>query len=139
MIEKIYISRNEVLHYEWLNTTKMDVTCVDSVITRETLFMRTIKAVIRSGIKNTYSENIKVSCSDKSIGVSLDKKEIVDVVIKACDWILSNDLSYPDPTKDIAVFYLNNKENINQFFEELKKMLSEKNYQYSYQSVDGRD
>ena len=139
MIEKIYISRNEVLHYEWLNSTNMSVTFVDSVITRDPLFMRTVKVITRSGIKNTYSENAKVSCNDKSIGVSLEKYEILDVVIKACDWIFSNDLSHPDPTKDIAVFYLNNKENINQFFEELKKMLSEKNYQYSYQSVDGRD
>ena len=135
LIERIYVSRTEVLHFDWLNHSDMSVTCVDE-INHTPLYRRTVKALIKSGIKNTYSEKGKITFDDH-LYISFDKNEIVDVVIGVCDWALSDTVSPRDSTKDISAFYLSHKEIINQFFEELKKMLSEKNYKYSYKSVDG--
>ena len=135
LIERIYVNRTEVLHFDWLNHSDMSVTCVDE-INHTSLFRRTVKALIKSGIKNTYSEKGKITFDDH-LYISFDKNEIVDVVIGVCDWVLSDTVSPRDSIKDISVFYLSHKEIINQFFEELKKMLSEKNYEYSYKSVDG--
>ena len=79
LIERIYVNRTEVLHFDWLNHSDMSVTCVDE-INHTPLYRRTVKALIKSGIKNTYSEKGKITFDDH-LYISFDKNEIVDVVV----------------------------------------------------------
>ena len=59
MIEKIYVSRDEVLHYPWLDSTQMDVFFDTSEILRMPMFRKTVAVLTENGIKKAGPEVIK--------------------------------------------------------------------------------
>lgn len=140
MIEKIIISRDVVSRYSWLNSTDIDVSFANNATVRDPLFMRTVKALVASGVKKFSPNDVKVILSNNTLLIksnSLLKDELVELVIKICNWIELNNLLHPNPANETFVFYSDNKEIIVKFFEELERRLSEKNYQYFCQHLDG--
>ena len=140
MIEKIIISRDVVSRYSWLNSTDIDVSFANNATVRNPLFMRTVKALVASGVKKFSPNDVKVILSNNTLLIksnSLLKDELVELVIKICNWIALNNLLHPNPANETFVFYSDNKEIIVKFLEELERHLSEKNYQYFCQHLDG--
>lgn len=158
MIEKIYVSRDEVLHYSWLNGTKMDVYFDMTEIVRIPMFRQTVALLLENGIKKTWAKvfeelnrenstftnkeptDFQIGCNDKYLWVSIHEKDLIPAVIATCDWVLEHNLTFPEELKEMEEFYNSNKESINTFFAEIKKILTEKsdkNYHYFFQSLDG--
>ena len=137
MIEDIFVSRKEVLYYEWLNSTNINIILEKQGIVGGRMFARVARLLIKSGLAQVTSKKIKSSYKEGAVHISHDDENLVDLVIAACDWVLENSLSHPDPTKDVAVFYETHKDALTAFTKELKDKLSAKEYRYFYQSVDG--
>ena len=157
MIEKIYVTRDEVLHFPWLDSTKIDV-CFDSSETwRIPTFRETVAVLMENGIKRlgpgvlerlnensifkvTGPSDISIIRNDKYLCISINEKGLERIVIAVCDWVLERNFTFAENLKEMGEFYAGNKESINSFFAELKKILTEKsdkNYRFFFQSMDG--
>ena len=140
MVEKITVSRDEVLHYSWLDHTWVYIYYPKNSITKNPLFKHFLKMILKRGISEAAGNRFDgLIIEDGYVFIKYDTNKIIEILKNACSWILKRNLIHKDPTSLEGAFFTENKEVFNAFWEETKKMLEEKKYRYFYQCVDGRD
>lgn len=138
MVERIVISRDEVLHYPWLDHTWVYVYFAENPTTKNVIFAKILEMLFTRGVsaaRGQKFEGLLVEANHVFIKYNTDK--IIDILKGACSWVLKSNWTVKDPTSRIGAFFIENRETFTAFFEETKKMLEEKTYKYYYQSVDG--
>ena len=137
MIEKIIVSRDEVLHYPWLDHTWVYVYYMQNAVTKTSQFQKLLKAFLRYGIRAvTGKEFNAITAESNYLFIQYDTNEIVGILQNACDWLLKH-VGVKDPSSPQGKYILENKDLLYTFLTEMKKNLEEKNYHYYFQRVDG--
>ena len=137
MVEKIVVSRDEVLHYPWLDHTWVYIHYDQNTVTKTPRFQNLLKAFLRHGIqKTTGREFDAITAESDYLFIQADTNEIVDILKDACDWLMKN-AKIKDPSSPEGQYVLENKELLHTFLTETKKILEEKTYQYYFQRTDG--
>ena len=138
MIEKIEVSRDEVLHYSWIDHTWVYIHYTKNSITKDPLFSRGIKALFKLGIQETTGKKFEnISVEDGYVFVRHDTDEIVEILKNATKWLVNSNLYVKDPEHPLGKFFLENKSMFYEFFAETKDILERKAYRYYFQRVDG--
>ena len=131
MVEKIVISRDEVLHYPWLDHTWVYVYFAENPTTKNVIFAKILEMLFTRGVRAAGGqkfEGLLVEANCVFIKHNTDK--IIDILKSACSWVLKRNFTVKDPTSRIGAFFIENRETFTAFFEETMKMLEEKNYKY---------
>ena len=137
MIEKIVVTRDEVMHYPWLDTTWVYVYYTQDEVTKNPLFPRMWTAVLRHGIRETTGKDFKdMTVEGSYLFIKYDSNDIIPILKTACDWLLKN-VQVKDPTNPKSKFFLDHKDVYFAFLSETKTILEEKKYIYYFQRVDG--
>ena len=137
MVEKIIVSRDEVLHYPWLDHTWVYVYYIQDAVTKTPQFQKLLKAFLRHGIREaTGKEFDAITAESNYLFIQYETNEIVDILQNACDWLMKN-ARMKDPSSPQGQYFLENKDLLYTFLIETKKILEEKTYKYDFQSVDG--
>lgn len=140
MVEKIEVSRDEVLHYSWIDHTWVYIYYTKNSVTSVPLFSRAIKALLNLGIRETTGKKIDgIRVEDGYVFIRYDTNEIIEILKNAALWLSTEDISVNHPEHPVCKFFLENKSMIHEFFYETKDILERKAYKYYYQCVDGRD
>lgn len=137
MVEKITVSRDEILHFPWLDHTWVYVYYTQDEVTATPLFPQLLIALLRYGIRKTTGKDCKdITVEGSYLFIKHDTNEIVDILVDACDWLLK--YAYiKDPTSPKGTFFEAHKDLYFAFLAETKKTLEEKKYTYYFQRVDG--
>ena len=137
MVEKIVVSRDEVLHYPWLDHTWVYVYYTQNAVTKTPQFQKLLKAFLRYGIRKTTGKEFDgITAESDYLFIQYDTNEIVDILKNACDWLMKH-ARIKDPSSPQGKYILENKDLLHAFLIETKKILEEKTYRYFYQCVDG--
>ena len=137
MVEKIIVSRYEILHFPWLDHTWVYVYVAQNGVTETPMFRRLLKALLRHGIKETTGKDLeKIRFEGVYLFIQYDRDEILDMLKNACDWLLKY-VQIKDPTSPKGAFFEEHKDLFFALLAEMKQILEEKTYTYYYQSVDG--
>ena len=140
MIEKITVSRDEVLHYSWLDSTWVYVYYPKSTITKNPLFAKLLRMILKRGISEVVGQKFEgLIIEDSYVFIKYDTDEIIEILKRACTWIINQNLTPKDPTSLDGAFFNENKSLFTSFWEETKLILESKKYRYFYQCVDGRN
>ena len=138
MVERITVSRDEVLRYPWIDHTWVYIYYPENSITKNPLFSNLCEMILKRGISEITGkvfENLTIE--DGYVFIRYGTNDIIDILIKACTWILNRKLIHKYPTRPDGAFFTENRALFIAFFEETKKILEEKSYKYYYQCVDG--
>lgn len=138
MIQKIVVSRDEVLHFPWLDHTWVYLYYPKNPITDNAYFSHFINMILKRGIREVTGKKFEdILIQGGYVFIKYDTNEIVEILKDACTWILNSNLTHKYPTTPAGAFFTENKETFDSFFKETKKILEEKTYKYYYQRVDG--
>ena len=140
MIEKITVSRDEVLHYSWIDHTWVYVHYTKNSITKNPLFSKIIKMLLKRGMLETTGKKIEsIIIEDGYVFIKYDTDEIIEILKNASLWIITSNLQVKDPLSPIGKFFLENKNIFYEFFDETSNILEHQTYEYYFKSVDGLD
>jgi hypothetical protein len=140
VVEKIIVSRDEVLNYPWIDHTWVYIYYPKNSITKNPLFTHLLEIILRRGMREVMGKKFDgLIIEDGYVFIKYDTNEIMEILKNACSWILNQNLMPKDPTSLDGAFFTENKEAFNAFWEETKNMLEKKKYQYFYQCTDGRN
>ena len=140
MVEKIIVSRDEVLHYPWLDHTWVYIYYRKNSITNNSFFSYFLNMILKRGISEVTGKKFEdLLILEDYVFIKYDTNEVVKIFKKACSWILNRNLKAKDPTTPAGAFFTENKEAFNAFWKETKKILEDKKYKYFYQRTDGRN
>jgi hypothetical protein len=140
MVEKIEVSRDEVLHYSWIDHTWVYVYYTKNSITRDPLFSQIIKILLGRGILETTGQKLEsIIMEDGYVFIRYNTDEIIEILKNAALWFLTGNLYAKDPQSPIGKFFAENKSIFYEFFDETKDILERKAYKYYFQRVDGRN
>lgn len=136
MVEKITVSRDEVVHYSWLDHTWVYIHYTKDEITKTPMFQKALVALLCYGIKATTGKDFQgITPEDGYLFIRYDTDDIVDILKNACGWLpVHVRINSEKPT---GQYILEHKERLFGFLAETKKILEEKTYKYYFQSVDG--
>ena len=138
MVEKITVSRDEVLHYSWIDHTWVYVHYTKNSITRDPLFSKIIKILLGRGILETTGQKFEsIIMKDGYVFIQYDTDEIVEILKNAALWFLTSNMYAKDLQSPIGKFFTENKSVFYEFFDETKDILERKAYKYYFQRVDG--
>ena len=138
MVEQIIVSRDEVLHYPWLDHTWVYIYYPRNSITKNSFFSYFLNMILKRGISEVTGKKFEdILIQDDYVFIKYDTNEIVKILKGACEWILNRNLTHRDPTTPDGKFFTENKEMFDSFWKETKKIIEEKTYKYYYQCVDG--
>jgi hypothetical protein len=138
MVEKITVSRDEVLHYSWIDHTWVYIHYTKNSATCDPHFSKIIKMLLERGIFETTGEKFEgVILEDRYVFIQYATDEITDILKNAASWFLSSNLKVKDPQSALGKFYLENKDIFYEFFAETKDVLERRAYKYFFQRVDG--
>ena len=138
MVDKITVSRDEVLHYSWLDSTWVYVYYTKSTITNNPLFAKLLRMILKRGISEVVGQKFEgLIIEDGYVFIKYDTDEIIEILKRACSWIINQNLTPKDPTSLDGAFFDENKALFASFWEETKQILESKKYRYFYQCVDG--
>ena len=138
MIEKVIVSRDEVLYYPWLDSTWIYLYYPKNPVTSNPLFTRLLEMILKRGISEVTGKNFGgLTVEDGYVFIKYDTNEIIEIVKGACAWIINRNLTPKDPTSPLGEFFIENKDVFTAFCEEAHKILGEKSYEYYYQCIDG--
>ncbi len=138
MVEKIVVSRDEVLHYPWLDHTWVYLYYTKNAMTKNPVFPKVIRMLLKRGISETTGQKFEsIVTEDGHVFVKYNTDEIIEIIKNACSWILKQNLTAKDPESSIGKFYIENKDSIYTFFAETMEIMEKKAYKYYFQSVDG--
>ena len=140
MVEKIIVSRDEVLNYPWIDHTWVYIYYSKNSITKNPLFTHLLEIILRRGMREVMGKKFDgLIIEDGYVFIDYDTNEIIEILKNACSWILNQNLMPKDPTSLDGAFFTENKGAFNAFWEETKKILEDKKYKYFYQCTDGRN
>ena len=138
MVEKITVSRDEVLHYSWVDHTLVYMHYTRNSMTKNPLFSKIIKMLLKRGILETTGQKLEsIITEDGYVVVQCDTDVIVDTLKKVALWFLTSNLYVKDTQHPVGKFFLENKNLFHEFFYETKDILERKAYKYYFQRVDG--
>ena len=138
MVEKITVSRDEVLRYSWIDHTWVYVHYTKNSMTKDPLFSKIIKMLLKRGILETTGQKFEsIIMEDGYVFIQYDTDEIVEILKNAALWFLTSNLYAKDPQSPIGKFFTENKRVFYEFFDETKDILERKAYKYYFQRVDG--
>ena len=138
MIEKIEVSRDEVLHYSWIDHTWVYIYYTKNPLTKDPLFSRGIKALLKRGILETTGQKFEgIIMEDGNVFIRYDTDEIIEIIKNAASWFLTGNVYVKDPEHPLGKFFLENKSMFCEFFDETKDILERKAYKHYFQRVDG--
>ena len=138
MVEKIIVSRDEVLHYPWLDHTWVYIYYRKNSITNNSFFSYFLNMILKRGISEVTGKKFEdLLILDDYVFIKYDTNEVVTILNTACSWILNRNLKAKDPTTPAGAFFTENKEIFDSFWKETKKIFEEKTYKYYYQRIDG--
>ena len=138
MVERIVVSRDEVLHYPWLDHTWVYVYFPENSTTKNPLFPKMIEMFLGRGISGVLGKTFGgITVERDYIFIKYDTDDIIKILLNACAWILNRDWTAKNPSSPIGSFFTENKDLFTSFWREMKRMLEEKEYKYYFQSVDG--
>lgn len=140
MVEKIEISRDEVLYYPWIDHTWVYIHYTKNSVTQDPLFSRAIKALFKFGIEKTTGKKFEgIRVDDNYIFIQYKTDEIIEILRNAVLWLSNDNVYVKKPEHPVCKFFLENKSMIYELVYETKDILDRKAYKYYYQCVDGRD
>ena len=140
MVEKIIVSRDEVLHYPWIDHTWVYVHYTKNSTTKNPLFSKLIHMFLKRGILETAGITFEsIIMENGYVFIQYDTDEIIDIIKNACAWFLNQDLTPKSPESPTGKFYLENKDSFYSFFTEAKEIFDNETYKYYYQCVDGME
>lgn len=138
MVEKIIVSRDEVLHYPWLDNTWVYIYFSKNSVTKNSFFPYFLNMILKRGISEVLGKKFEdILIGDDYVFIKYDTDEIMGILKGACTWILNRNLKPKDATTPSGVFFTENKEAFASFWGETKKIFEEKTYKYYYQCIDG--
>ena len=138
MVEKIDVSRDEVLHYPWLDHTWVYVYFTENVATKNPIFASLLASFLNRGVSAAGGEGFEGLMVERGyVFIKSDSDKIVDVLKRACSWLLTRNWTVKKPEAPLGAFFIENKELFTAFWTEMLKMLEDKNYRYFFQRVDG--
>ena len=138
MVEKIIVSRDEVLYYPWIDHTWVYIHYTKNSLTKDPLFSRGIKALLKRGILETTGRKFEsIIMEDGYVFIQYDTDEIIEIIKNAASWFLTCNVYVKDPEHPLGKFFLENKSMFCKFFDETKNILEGKTYKYYFQQVDG--
>ena len=138
MVAKIIVSRDEVLHYPWLNHTWVYVYFTEDATTKNPIFASLLASFLKRGVDAADSKGFEGLTVERGyVFIRSDSDKIVDVLKRACSWLLTRNWTVKNPTAPLGAFFIENKELFSAFWTEMLRMLEDKDYRYFYQSVDG--
>lgn len=138
MVEKITVSRDEVIHYPWLDHTWVYVHYTANAVTANPLFGKVLVALFKYGIREATGKTIKrMNCDNGYLFVEYDTDEIIDILKKACQWLQTCGLYVKDTASPKGAFFEAHRAQYMTLLEETGKLLEEKKYKYFFQRVDG--
>ena len=138
MVERITVSRDEVLYYPWIDHTWVYVYYTQTPLTRDPLFSKIIKVLLKRGIAETTGKKFEgISVEKGYVFIRYDTNEIIEILKNAARWFLTGNLYAKDPRSPIGAFFTKNKSAFYEFFNETKDILERKAYKYYFQCVDG--
>ena len=137
MVEKIVVTRDEVIHFPWLDTSWVYVYFTQDDVTKHPFFSRMLIAALRHGIRETTGQDFKdMTVEENYLFVKYNSNDIIPILKNACDWLVKN-VQVKDPTNPKSKFFLDHKDLYLAFLSETKTILEEKKYIYYFQRVDG--
>ena len=137
MVEKIDVSRKEVLYYRWLDYTWVYLHYTRNAVTQNPMFSEILVTLLCYGIEQITGKPYgDIVNGGGYLLIQYDTDEIIDILKNACDWLVKY-VKVNDPTSPKGVFFEEHKAMYFSVLDETKKMIEEKNYKYSYKSVDG--
>ena len=140
MVDKITVSRDEVMHYSWLDSTWVYVYYPKSAITKNPLFAKLLRMILKRGISEVVGQKFEgLIIEDGYVFIKYDTDEIIEILKRACSWIINQNLTPKDPASTDGAFFNENKSLFASFWEETRQILESKKYRYFYQRVDGRN
>ena len=138
MIEKITVSRDEVLHYPWLDHTWVYVYFTENDITKNPVFAKMLEMFLRRGLSAAEGKKFEALMIERNyVFIKYDTDKIIDILKNACSWLSKQNWTVKDPTTPVGAFFIKNKDVLAAFWEETEKIITEKKYHYFYQSMDG--
>ena len=138
MVKKIIVSRDEVLHYPWLNHTWVYVYFTEDAATKNPVFASLLASFLKRGVDAADSKGFEGLTVERGyVFIRSDSDKIVDVLMRACSWLLTRNWIVKKPEAPLGAFFIENKELFTAFWTEMLNMLEDKDYRYFYQSVDG--
>ena len=138
MVEKIIVSRDEVLHYPWIDHTWVYVYFSENSITKNPFFTNLLKVILGRGLSESVGKEFDdLIIEDGYVFIKYGTNKIIEILKSACEWIINRNPVPKDPTSPKGAFFIENKAMFFAFCEETKKILEEKTYKYYYQCVDG--
>lgn len=138
MVEKIIVSRDETIHFPWLDRTWVYIYHENNKLTSNKMFKRLLVALFKYGIKETTGKTFDGILSEAGyLFIKHDSDEIINILKNACQHILTCGLVIKDPTSELGKFFEEHKAAYLTVIEETKKILDEKKYTYYFQRVDG--
>ena len=138
MVEKITVSRDEVIHFSWIDHTWVYIHYTKNSLTKNPLFARAVKALLKLGILETTGQKYEnISMEDGYVFIRHDTDEIVEILKNATKWLVNSNLCVKDPDHPLGKFFLENKSLFYEFFDETNDILERKAYRYYFQRVDG--
>ena len=137
MVEKIVVSRDEVMHYPWLDHTRVYVHYTQDDVTKTPRFRTLLQAFLRYGIREVLGNEFENIITDGDyLLIKYDTDEIVDILTRACQWLMEN-AKVKNPSSEKGQYALENKDRLHAFLVETKEILKNKTYRYFFQRVDG--
>ena len=138
MVEKITVSRDEVLHYPWIDHTWVYVHFTEDATTKNPIFASLLASFLNRGVNAVGGEGFEDLTVERGyVFIRSDSDKSVDVLKRACSWILTRNWTVKKPEAPLGAFFIENKELFTAFWTETLKMLENKDYRYFYQCVDG--
>ena len=138
MVEKITVTRDEVIHFSWLDHTWVYIYFDNNELFKNKLFTRLLVALFKYGIKETTGKSFDGITNEGSyLFIKYDTNEIIDILKTACSWLLDGNMVVKEPDSEKGKFFMENKTGYASFVQETLKILEEKKYKYYFQRVDG--
>ncbi|MBR6501923.1 MAG: hypothetical protein IKT42_00610 [Clostridia bacterium] len=138
MVEKISVSRDEVIHFSWLDHTWVYIYYDNNELFKNKLFTRLLVALFKYGIKEVTGKPFdEITHEGSYIFIKYDTNEIIDILKKTCAWLLDGNMVVKEPDSEKGKFFIENIEIYRCFVQETLKILEEKKYKYYFQRVDG--
>ena len=140
MVEKIIVTRDEVLHYPWIDHTWLYIYYPKNSITENSFFPHFLGMILKRGISEVTGQKFEdLLICDGYVFINYGTNEIIEILKSACAWILKRNLKHNFPQSPEGAFFTENKDAFNSFWTETKKILEENSFRYFYQCVNGRD
>ena len=138
MVEKITVSRDEVIHYEWLDHTWVYIYYDNNERFKDKLFVKLLTALFKRGIEAATGKPFAgITPEGSYLFIKYDTDEIINILKTVCNGLLTDKIYVKDSDSELGKFFDKHKTSYLCFAKETLTILEEKKYKYYFQRVDG--